>query len=162
MSAATAQAIETKRDTSGDRQLLTLYLDDQLFGLPVDCIKDIFKATKITRVPLTGHEVGGVVNLRGRIVTALDLRYIISGQTSEKKSVMNIAVEWHGETYSFIVDSVSEVRTFKGEDFEKNPSTISERMSTLSEGIIKLDNNLLIVLNVERVFSLCDRAREEK
>lgn len=157
-----AEMIQAKASIN-DRQLLTLYIDGQLFGLPVHCIKDIFKATRITTVPLTGEEVGGVVNLRGRIVTALDLPYIISGKKANHEGPkMNIAVEWQGETYSFMVDSVSEVMTFKGNTFEQNPSTLSEKLSSLSEGIFKLDRDLLVVLNIEKVFALCDRAREER
>ena len=143
-------------------QLLTLWVDNQLFGIPVLYVKDIFKTSRITPVPLTGPEVGGVANLRGRVVTVLDLRYILSGTFNDNLAPMNIAVEWNNEIYSFMVDSVSEVLKFSQQDLEPTPSTLDERLRDLTNGIYKLKENLLIVLDVKRILTTCEKTREEK
>lgn len=133
-------------------QLLTFYLDKQIFGIPVGFIKDIFKCTKITRVPLTSPEIAGVVNLRGHIVTAIDLRHKLCLPSLENDGgTMNVAVDVGEEMYSFIVDSVSEVTWFAKKDFEENPSTLDGKLKDLSLGIYKLDGKLLIVLDVNKI-----------
>lgn len=133
-------------------QLLTFTLDDQLFGIPVQYIRDIFKSTKITRVPLTPPEVAGVVNLRGHIVTAINLRHKLGLPSIEDKDVnMNVAVDISTELYSFIIDRVSEVLTLPTKDFEDNPATLDENFKDLSLGIYKLNKKLLIVLDVNKL-----------
>jgi purine-binding chemotaxis protein CheW len=143
-------------------QLLTLWVNDQLFGIPVLYVKDIFKTSRITPVPLTGPEVSGVANLRGRVVTVLDLRYILSGMLSDSPATMNIAVEWNNELYSFMVDSVSEVLKFSPQDLEKTPSTLDEKLRELTNGIYKLKENLLLVLDVKKILTSYEKTREEK
>lgn len=141
-------------------QLLTFYLDKQIFGIPVRFIKDIFKSANITHVPLTPPEIAGVVNLRGHIVTAIDLRHrlCIPRSSEEVKAHMNIAVDMGDEIYSFIVDSVSEVMTFAKKDFENNPSTLDDKLKNLSMGIYKLEGKLLIVLDVKKIIGAPEKA----
>ncbi len=155
----TAEEIAIDVNASLQNQLLTFYLDRQIFGIPVSFIKDIFKSAKITQVPLTPPEIAGVVNLRGHIVTAIDLRHklCIPHVEGEKKANMNIAVEVGEEMYSFIVDSVSEVMTFAKKDFEENPSTLDDRLKDLSLGIYKLEGKLLIVLDVNKVIGTSEK-----
>ncbi len=156
----TAEDLSANLNSDLHNQLLTFYLDKQIFGIPVRFIKDIFKSTKITRVPLTPPEIAGVVNLRGHIVTAIDLRHklCIPQSTEEVKAHMNIAVDVGEEMYSFIVDSVSEVMTFAKKDFENNPSTLDDRLKDLSMGIYKLEGKLLIVLDVKKIIGAPEKA----
>lgn len=142
-----------------DNQLLTFYLDQQIFGIPVKYIKDIFKSTEITRVPLAPSEVAGVVNLRGHIVTAIDLRHklCIPPLNEEVNTTMNVAVDIGEEMYSFIVDSVADVAMFSKKDFENNPSTLDEKLKDLSMGIYKLDGKLLIVLDVKKIINCAEK-----
>ena len=92
-----------------DNQLLTFYLDKQIFGIPVKYIKDIFKSTEITKVPLAPPEVAGVVNLRGHVVTAIDLRHklCLPPLDAQTDTTMNVAVDIGEEMYSFIVLSLN-------------------------------------------------------
>ena len=148
-----AEELSANLNSDLHNQLFTFYLDKQIFGIPVRFIKDIFKSAKITRVPLTPIEIAGVVNLRGHIVTAIDLRQklCIPHANEEVKAHMNIAVDVGEEMYSFIVDSVSEVMTFAKKDFENNPSTLDDNLKDLSMGIYKLEGKLLIVLDVDKI-----------
>lgn len=145
--------------SSSNEQLLTFYLDQQIFGIPVKYIKDIFKSAEITRVPLTPPEVAGVVNLRGHIVTAIDLRHklCISPLEEDAQTTMNVAVDVGEEMYSFIVDSVADVAIFAKKDFENNPSTLDEKLKDLSLGIYKLDGKLLIVLDVKKIINCAEK-----
>lgn len=142
-----------------DNQLLTFYLDQQIFGIPVKYIKDIFKSTEITKVPLAPPEVAGVVNLRGHIVTAIDLRHklCIALSEDERQTTMNIAVDVGEEMYSFIVDKVADVAMFSKKDFEKNPTTLDEKLKELSMGIYKLEGKLLIVLDVKKIINCAEK-----
>ncbi len=139
--------------TEFSSQLLTFSLDEQMFGIPVQYIKDIFKSFRITKVPLTPPEIAGVVNLRGHIVTAINLRHKLGMKSNvpDGRATMNIAVDIGEEMYSFIIDSVSEVLTLQKKDFEENPVTLDDNLKALSLGIYKLDRKLLIVLNVEKL-----------
>lgn len=133
-------------------QLLTLSLDDQLFGVPIDYIRDIFKSDKLAPVPLASHEIVGLVNLRGRIVPTLGLRQRLGlSAESNAKQKMMIALEVGGEPYSFMVDSVGEVISVPKSSFEKNPVTLDPKIKECAQGIYKLDSQLLVVLDVNRL-----------
>lgn len=165
MSAVEAQK-EDWNETDGaasvktsDNQLLTFYLDQQIFGIPVKYIKDIFKSTEITKVPLAPAEVAGVVNLRGHIVTAIDLRQklCLAPPKGGLQATMNIAVDVGEEMYSFIVDKVADVAMFSKKDFEDNPTTLDEKLKELSMGIYKLEGKLLIVLDVKKIINCAEK-----
>lgn len=151
----TAEELIANGNPDLNNQLLTFYLDKQIFGIPVSFIKDIFRSSKITKVPLTPKEIAGVVNLRGHIVTAINLRHKLCIPCSDEatSTTMNIAVDVGDEMYSFIVDSVSEVMTFSKETFEDNPSTLDDKLKSLSLGIYKLEGKLLIVLDVKKIIA---------
>lgn len=144
-------------------QLLTFILDGQLFGIPVQYIRDIFKSTSITRIPMTKPEVAGVVNLRGHIVTSINLRYTLGLEVAEDKDVnMNIAVDISDEMYSFIIDKVSEVLTLPKKDLEDNPATMDGNLKDLSLGIYKLQGQLLIVLDVKKLIGNLEKDVDNK
>ena len=149
--------------SSHQTQLLTFALDDQLFGIPVNCIRDIFKTKSITSVPLTPPEIAGVVNLRGHIVTAINLRHTLGLPEAKARDInMNIAVDISEEMYSFIVDTVSEVLTLPKSDFEENPATLDDQFRELSSGIFKLDGRLLIVLDVKKLIENLEKESDNK
>ena len=91
----------TKISKTGDnRKFLTMSLGNQLFGLPVEIIQDVLKPQKITQVPLSGDNVGGLVNLRGRIVTVINMHSKMGfADNADPKTHMNIVVEYKGELY---------------------------------------------------------------
>lgn len=143
----------------GSKDFVTIRLAGQLLGIPVLLVQDVIKLQNMTRVPLAPPWVAGVLNLRGRIVTAIDLRERL-GMVSRKdgeSATMSVVVDFKGESYSLLIDSVGEVLSLPDSLYEKNPVTLDQRWREVSDGIYRLDDELLVVLDVRRVLDL-DRA----
>ncbi len=140
-----------------ERVFVTLTVADQLCGIPVLAVRDILGEQAITRIPLAPPEIAGSLNLRGRIVTAIDLRrrlHLSPPPDSQKR--MSVVAEQGGELYALLVDEVSEVMNLKASAFERNPSTLSEGWAAFSAGIYRLDGRLLVVLDVGRLLDISD------
>ena len=141
---------------SASREFVTMIIAGQKFGIPVLQVQDVLGPQRITVVPLAPKEVAGSLNLRGRIVTAIDVRCRLELPPREDKSSpqMSIVVDHGGEFYSLIVDQVGEVMALFASDYEKNPSTLDERWRDVSDGVYRLNDSLLIVLDVKRLLRL--------
>jgi purine-binding chemotaxis protein CheW len=141
---------------SGESQdFVTMTIADQLFGIPVLTVQDVLGSQRITRIPLAPPEVAGALNLRGRIVTAMDVRRRLDLPSREAgKSGMSVVVDHNGELYSLIVDSVGEVLSLPNEAFERNPATLDPKWREVSAGIYRLDGKLLVVLEVSRLLDI--------
>lgn len=140
---------------SGNQDYVTMTIADQLFGIPVLQVQDVLGHQRITRIPLAPPEVAGSLNLRGRIVTAIDvrLRLGLSARPKDKPGSMSIVVDLRGELYSLMVDSVGEVLSLTNEDFERNPATLDPRWREVSTGIYRLNGQLMVVLDVPRLLN---------
>lgn len=131
---------------------VTMYIEGQLFGIPVLTVQDVLAPQKITRIPLAPPEVAGSLNLRGRIVTAIDVRKRLRLKAREDQGKgMSVVVDMGGELYSLMVDSVGEVLSLPGAAFERNPPTLDALWREFSAGIYRLDGKLLVVLDVPRL-----------
>ncbi|MCG8503860.1 MAG: chemotaxis protein CheW [Sphingomonadales bacterium] len=131
---------------------VTIRVAGQLLGLPVLAVHDVLNAQKITPIPVAPSFVAGVLNLRGRIVTAIDLRNRLGFPDREEgEKSMSVVVEHKGEPYSLLIDSVGEVLSLENEEFEKNPVTLDPRWREISVGIYRLDDELLAVIDVKRL-----------
>jgi purine-binding chemotaxis protein CheW len=136
-------------------EFVTMFIDGQLFGIPVLQVQDVLGPQRIAHVPLAPKEVAGSLNLRGRIVTAIDVRVRLglpSNQETAKN--MSVVVDYTGEFYSLLVDQVGEVMGLPATDYEKTPATLNDRWKEISDGVYRLKNNLLIVLDVKRLLRL--------
>jgi purine-binding chemotaxis protein CheW len=140
---------------SGYADYVTFTVGEQLFGVPVLEVQDVFKPQAITRVPLAPAEIAGVLNLRGRIVTAIDVRARL-GVTpgGEGHTPMAISVERDGESYGLLIDRIGDVLSLPVESFESNPSNLDARWRSVSKGVYRLDRKLLVVLDIDRVLCL--------
>ena len=137
-----------------NRDFVTIRLAGQLCGIPVLAVHDVLSEQAITCVPLAPEAVAGVLNLRGRIVTAINLRKRLGLNDQEEGSEnMSIVVEFEGEPYSLLIDSVGDVLSFPEESFERNPVTLDPRWQEVSSGIFRLDGELLVVLDVEKLLN---------
>ncbi len=137
------------------REYVTAMVGGQLFGLPILRVQDVFKPERVTRVPLAPPEIAGMLNLRGRIVTLVDLRRQLDLPPPEDdKPRMAVGVEWRGESYGLLIDSIGEVLKLDDEARERNPANLSEGLARMSVGIHRLDQQLLMVLDVERVLDI--------
>ncbi len=146
-----------------DEQYLTAYIGGHIFGLPVPHLRDIFRSHQIAPIPLSPECVLGSINLRGKIVTAIDLRiqFNIESQLDEKKASMNVAVEYNGELYSLVVDRVGEVLSLPDANFDPLPPTLEKRWKSYSTGVYQLNERLLIRLNIEKVLNAIINRQEE-
>ncbi|MCH8000258.1 MAG: chemotaxis protein CheW [Proteobacteria bacterium] len=150
--------IETTRSKNANgasdetEEFVTFTIAGQLFGIPVLQIQDVLSSYQITPVPLAPPEITGSLNLRGRVVTAMDLRLRLglSARAKEAES-MSIVAENEGELYSLMVDSVGEVLALSQSEYERNPPTLDAKFRTFSDGIYRLDKQLLVVLDVNRL-----------
>ena len=110
---------------------------------------------EITPIPLAPPEIAGSLNLRGRIVTAVDLRVRLGLPKSDAgHDRMTIVVEHHGDLYSLIIDSVGEVLELSSEKLERTPATLDASWSRFSNGIYRLDVGLLLVLDIDSVLDI--------
>jgi purine-binding chemotaxis protein CheW len=143
------------QDSSDFTEFVTSTAAGQLFGLPIACVQDVFKPARITRVPLAGPEIAGVLNLRGRIVTAIDMRNRLDLRAPESGSTrMAIGIEAKGESFGLLVDAVGEVLRLPDADREPNPINLDRKLAAVSAGVYRLDGQLLVVLDIERVLDL--------
>ena len=141
------------------KEYVTAMVAGQMFGLPNLRVEDVFAPERLTRVPLAAPEVAGLLNLRGRIVTLIDMRKRLglTGEESEY-TAMAIGVECAGESYGLLVDSVGEVLTLYDAAREANPVNLDPRLAQVSAGIFRLEHQLLVLIDVDRVLSISDRA----
>lgn len=149
---ATAKPTAARATVEGQHDFVSMTISGQLFGIPVLKVQDVLGPQRITRIPLAPPEVAGSLNLRGRIVTAIDLRLRLSLEPRAKgESSMSVVVEHHGELYSLIVDSVGEVLSLDADAYERNPPTLDPRWRDFSDGIYRLSGSLLVVLDVAQL-----------
>lgn len=142
-------------ETALSKDFLTVYIADQIFGLPVLQVQDVLGSQRVTRIPLAPPEVAGSLNLRGRIVTAIDVRKRLGLEPPEQKSgrQMSVVVELDGELYSLIIDKVGDVLALHDRDFENNPPTLDLLWREISLGIYRLEKQLLVVLDVPKLLN---------
>jgi purine-binding chemotaxis protein CheW len=136
-------------------EYVTATIGGQLFGLPISGVQDVFVPERVTRVPLAAPEFAGMLNLRGRIVTAIDMRLRLGlPPTEEGKPRMAIGIESKGESYGLLIDTIGEVIRLEAASRESNPVNLDARLSRVSAGVHRLDGNLLVVLDVDRVLDV--------
>jgi len=140
-------------------EYVTVVIGDQLFGLPIARVQDVFVPERLTRVPLAPSEVAGVLNLRGRIVTAIDMRLRLGlDKRGDGEPVMAIGIDLRNESYGLLVDAVGEVMKIAHSACEANPGNLDARWASVASGVIRLHGQLLVVLDVDRVLDMRSRA----
>lgn len=144
---------KTIADVSSETMdFLTFTIAEQLFGIPVLMVQDVLSSYQITHVPMAPPEVMGSLNLRGRVVTAIDMRARLNlPPRADSTESMSIVAENEHELYSLVVDSVGEVLGLSTSAFDHNPPTLDPAFRAFSEGIYRLDDQLMVVLDVHRL-----------
>jgi purine-binding chemotaxis protein CheW len=133
-------------------QYVTVVIGGQLFGLPIERVHDVFVPESITRVPLSRHEIAGVLNLRGRIVTAIDMRQRLHlPPRDDGGTAMAVGIEHRGESYGLLIDNVGEVLDLASNGREPNPVNLDPRWAAISGGVHRLNGQLMVILDVDRV-----------
>jgi purine-binding chemotaxis protein CheW len=137
------------------KQLCTFYAGGGFFGIPVAQVQEVVKPQPITPVPLAPKVVRGLINLRGQILTALDLRYRLGlGDLGDAKGLMNVVVRTGDAPISFLVDEIGDVVEVQEDTFEAPPDTLQGEMRELIEGAYKLESRLLLALNSQRTIDI--------
>ena len=136
-------------------QYCTFYLDDQCFGLNVLSVQEIVRCQPLTPVPLAHPMIRGLINLRGQIVTAIDLRVRLGmpDRRQELESV-NVVVQADDGAVSLLVDDIGDVLEVTDEQFERPPETLQGAARDLVQGVYKLADRLLVILDPQLVISL--------
>ena len=141
-------------------QYCTFVLDGHLFGVPVASVQEVLRPQGLTSVPLAPEEVSGLINLRGQIVTAIDLRARL-GLTSRDvgaPAVFVVVRTSDGGAVSLIVDEIGDVLEPSTEAFEATPETVPAVIRSLLTGVCKLDGELMLALDTELASTLAGEA----
>jgi purine-binding chemotaxis protein CheW len=153
---ATQSHAEFAYMAEGTKEYVTVFIGDQAFGIAVTDIRDVFALKGMTPVPGARLEIAGVLNLRGRIVTAIDAREKLGlpPRSGGYEGMMAVGVELDGEAYCILVDRVGEVLRIGEEDFVPNPANLTQSWKTISQGVYRLEGKLLITLNIETFLAI--------
>lgn len=129
-------------------QFVTVRIGPQLFGLPINMVHEVFVPDAITRVPLAWREIEGVLNLRGRIVTMVNMRRLLSLPPAEKAG-MAVGIEHNGEAFGLIIDEVGDVLMLDTSRRESNPANLDPYWAGIVAGVHRQSGELLLILDVD-------------
>ncbi len=136
---------------AGGKQYVTIRLGNQMIGLPIEKVHDVFFPSNFTPVPLSMSQIAGVLNLRGRIVTIIDLSKIM-GLTAVNEEIGErpaVGVNYANESYGLLTDTLGEVVTLRDDLFEANPVNMNPDWANLCLGTYRLEHELLVVLDID-------------
>jgi purine-binding chemotaxis protein CheW len=140
---------------AAERQFCTFLLGPHYFGVDVMKVQEILSGLPMTRVPLAPPVVRGLINLRGQIVTALDLRRRLQMPDLPPERVpINVIVNTNDGAVSLLVDDVSDVLTVADADFEPPPAALRGVARELVQGAYKLESRLLLILDADRAVKI--------
>src|ERR1043165_255830 len=143
-------------NTAVEQQIeyVTVFIGGQLFGLPISRVQDVFMPERLTRVPLAPPEIAGVLNLRGRIVTTVDMRRRLGlPPRDDDKPSMAVGIELKSESYGLLIDTVGEVMKLGEATLEPNPVNLDPRLPRARGGVHRLDGQLMVILDVDYVLN---------
>lgn len=148
-------AAEQPRNQGAENQYVSFWVGDQLLGIPVQVVQEVLNPQTIAPTPLARAEVAGLLNLRGQIVTAFNLRHRLGiSQPLDGKPFMNVVVRHKGESFSLLVDEVGDVIRLNEETIEPPPRTLESRWRSVTRGVSRLEDRLLVILDVGAVLNL--------
>lgn len=144
-----------ERDETG--QFLTACVNNHYLGFPIEMIQDVIGIQDITNVPMSVGSIAGILNLRGRIVTAIDMRRRF-GEDSDitVAEPMGVIIESDEELFSLLVDRVEDVMSVSLANLEKPPATLSPIWSNVCHNVYQVKDRILIIVDPDRIldFSL--------
>jgi purine-binding chemotaxis protein CheW len=152
--------VEPPVGTFDSLDYVTVMIGDQILGLPIGRVHDVFITNRITLVPRAPSEIIGLLNLRGRIVTAICLRRRLGRQATlrqdreGKTELVAVGIDHQGEAYALIVDAVGEVMRLDQSTFEPTPVHLDRGWAALATGVHRLEDRLLVVLDVNAILAI--------
>jgi purine-binding chemotaxis protein CheW len=140
-------------------QYCTFRVGDLLLGVEVLRVQEVIRDQVLTPVPLAHRSVSGLINLRGQIVTAIDLRVRLGlAAAAGDEPKLNVVVQQDGDAVALRVDEIGDVAEVGAESFEPTPETVRGTLRDLVVGVHKLEGRLLLVLDIDRVIDLSAKA----
>ena len=137
------------------RQFCTFFLDDLFFGVEVEQVQEVRRYQEMTSVPLAPSVVEGLINLRGQIVTTIDLRRRLSlPKRSNGQLPMNVILRTEDGALSLLVDEIGDVLELDAASFEPPPETVQGAARELIRGAYKLEDRLLLALDTSKIMTL--------
>jgi len=137
------------------RQLCTFFLQDLCFGVEVERVQEVIRYQEMTRIPLAPEVIAGLINLRGQIVTAIDLRRQLELPFRDAKQLpMNVVIRNDDAPISLLVDEIGDVVEVDEESFETPPETLEARRREFLRGVYKLKDKLLLLLDTGKAVSI--------
>ena len=147
-------SVQSKRQDLGlsdEIQLVTVRIEGQLIGLPITSVRDVFAIQAMTPVPRADRAVRGLVNLRGHIVTILDLGQLLDTRARDNgtdEEPMAVGIEWQGEVFGLVVDEIGDVLSLATEGSETIPANMNQTWSRYARRVHKLDRELMIEIDL--------------
>lgn len=142
---------------SSSQQFCTFFLDGHVFGTPVPKVQELIQHQEMTRVPLAPDVVSGMINLRGQIVSAIDLRCRLGlPERPEGQLPMNVVVRTNEGPVSLLVDEIGDVIEVQEEALESPPETLQGFAREVVRGVYKLSDRLLLAVDIDRIVDLSD------
>jgi purine-binding chemotaxis protein CheW len=144
-----------KNENSRVDDYVTMTIGGQLFALPIKQVQDVFMPGRMTKVPLASQEIAGILNLRGRIVTAIDMRCRLGlAKREDGEKSMAVGIDCDGESYGLVIDAVGEVLRLANDSRLPIPANLDSRLARVAAGVHRLEDQLLVVLDVERLLDM--------
>lgn len=147
--------LSAARAQQASRDYVTFTVAGQEFGLTAVDVRDVLKTQALTRVPMALPEIAGLINLRGHIVTAIDLRrrFGLADRAAADKS-MSIVVEHKSDQFCLLADGVGDVVALDTNRIEPNPSSMDDTWRAFSKGVVRRNNGLMILLDLSVTLAL--------
>lgn len=142
------------------KQFSTFVVADRLYGINVMKVQEVTREMPITPVPLSPSHVSGLINLRGQIATAINLRDLFKLESDEDTPKMNVICEIGDVLISLLVDKIGDVIEINNKSFESTPETIPQSIRQYMEGVYKISGSLLSILDIEKLISKIEQKNE--
>ncbi len=140
---------------AGTRQYATFMVDDLFFGVDVLRVQEVLRYQEMTAVPCSDGIIEGLINLRGQIVTALDMRRRLGlPRRTKGEAPMNVVLQSDDGAVSLLVDDIGDVIAVDPEGFEPPPATLEPAAREMLEGVYKLEGRLLLILETDQVLEV--------
>lgn len=134
-------------------QLTTFRIRNCLYGVDVQVVQEVTKGSPLTPVPLAPPSIAGLLNLRGQIVTALDLSRLLGQVQQFNPEEMSFVIcRWEGHLIALVVNEIGDVIELDKTQFETTPSTLSVEIKSMAGGVLKMEDEILVILDTEKIF----------
>jgi purine-binding chemotaxis protein CheW len=144
---------QRKCDPESENQYVSFWIEDQLLGVLVNAVQEVLNPQVIAKTPKSRPEVAGLLNLRGQIVTAVDMRRRLNLPPAPGPA-MNVVVRHKGESFSLLVDEVGDVIRIAADRMDAVPQTLERHWKGVTSGVFRLEDRLLTILDVSAILRL--------